>query len=114
MSLIKSLFTFILTLLIAGFCILNAQSVEIEWSPVHDAITLPLYAIILGSLILGFFIGTTALWMNSGTLRKTKRQQKKQIKTLEKELAKTSANTNNQKPPADFFPALPNKSAKNS
>ena len=114
MSLIKSLFTFILVLLIAGFCILNAQSIESEWSPVHNAITLPLYAIILGSLLFGFLIGATALWMNSGTLRKAKRQQTKQIKTLEKELAKTSANTNNQKPPNDFFPALPNKSANNS
>ena len=113
MALIKSIFTFILTLMIAGFCILNAQSIEVEWSPVHNAITLPLYTIILGSLLCGFILGAAALWMNSGSLRKTKRQQKKQIQNLEKELAKTSANTNNQNPPADFFPALPNKTAKN-
>lgn len=114
MSLIKSLFTFILIFVIAGFCILNAQSIEITWSPVHNDITLPLYAIILGCLITGFFIGMGTLWINSSTLRKTKRQQKKQIKTLEKELAKTTANTNNQKPPADFFPALPNNKSQNS
>ena len=114
MALIKSIITFILTLLIAGFCILNAQDIQITYSPVHNAITIPLYAMILGALLLGFCIGAATLWMNSGTLRKSKREQKKKIKTLEKELTKHSANTNNQKPPADFFPALPNTKAKNS
>jgi len=109
MSLIKSIFTLILMLTIGGFCILNAQSINVTWSPLHDDITLPLYAIILGSLIVGFLLGACALWINRAYLRKEKRQQKKQIKTLEKELSKSSANTNTQKPPSDFFPALPKK-----
>jgi len=110
MSLIKSIFTFILTLIIAGFCILNAQSIDVSWSPVHDDITLPLYAIIISSLTVGFFLGAGALWINSAHLRKEKRQQKKQIKTLEKEVSQNKTNTNNQNPPTDFFPALPTKS----
>lgn len=114
MSLINSLLTFLLIIAIAGFCILNAQKIDIIWSPVHDSVSIPLYAIILGALTLGFLIGACALWVNSGSLRKTKRQQKKQIKVLEKELSKTSANTNAQKPPADFFPALPNRKSQNS
>ena len=109
MSLIKSIFTTILTIIIAGFCIINAQSIDVSWSPFHDDITLPLYAIIIVSLLVGFLLGAGALWINSAHLRKEKRKQKKQIKTLEKELSKNSANTNNQKPPADFFPALPDK-----
>lgn len=110
MSFIKSILAFLLTILIAAFCILNAQTIDIAWSPIHETLTLPLYAIILGALLFGFLIGTATLWINSGSLRKTKRQQKKQIKTLEKELEKTAAATNTQKPPADFFPALPGKS----
>ena len=110
MSFIRSLFTFLVLLAIAGFCILNAQSIEVSWSPIHDNITLPLYAIILGATLIGFILGAGTMWMNSGHVRKEKRQQKKQIKTLEKELSRNSANTNAQKPPSDFFPALPNKS----
>lgn len=109
MAFIKSIIAFLLTILIAGFCILNAQTIKIAWSPIHDTIAIPLYAIILGGLVFGFFIGMFSLWLNSGNIRKTKRQQSKQIKTLEKELAKTSPNINTQKPPSDFFPALTNK-----
>lgn len=111
MSIIKSLITFLLIISIAGFCMLNAQKIDITWSPIHDPVSIPLYALILSTLTFGFIIGACVLWINSGTLRKTKRQQKKQIQTLEKELSKASDNTNNQKPPADFFPALPNQNS---
>lgn len=109
MSFIKSIFAFLLTILIAGFCIINAQSIEVSWSPIHDALSLPLYALILGALTFGFIIGAVSVWLNSSTLRKTKRQQKKQIKNLEKELAKTTPSAPNQKPLEDFFPALTHK-----
>lgn len=109
MSLIKSILAFILTIAIAAFCIINAQNVDVTWSPINNSISLPLYAIILGSLITGFFIGSFSVWLNSGTLRKTKRQQKKQIKSLEKELSKTPNTIANQTPPADFFPAISHK-----
>ena len=110
MSFVKSIFAFLLTILIAGFCIINAQISDIAWSPIHEAISIPLYAVILGSIVFGFFTGMVALWLNSGTLRKTKRQQKKHIKAHEKELEKTKPATPGQKPPSDFFPALPGKS----
>ena len=110
MSFIKSIIAFLLTILIAAFCILNLGTIDVNWSPVHEAIKLPLYALILGAMLFGFIIGAGAQWLNSGKLRQTKRQQKKQIKTLEKELEKTSANTNTQNPPSDFFPALPKQS----
>jgi len=106
MSLLNSLFTFILIIAIAGFCILNAQAINITWSPIHDTIELPLYAVILGGLIIGFVLGALSLWINNGSLRKTKRQQKKHIKTLEKELSQNAGNITNQQPPNDFFPAL--------
>ena len=109
MSLIGNTLTFIFIIVIAGFCILNAQDIEIEWSPVHDPVTLPLYAIALGALGSGFILGAATLWFNSHNTRKTKRQQTKHIKNLEKELAKATPQTFNQKPPSDFFPALPAK-----
>ena len=117
MAFIKSIIAFLLTILIAGFCILNAQTIEITWSPVHNTITIPFYTIPLSALIFGFFIGVFSLWLNSGNTRKTKRQQSKHIKTLEKKLAQTASGTNSpnhlqnrqKKPPADFFPALTNK-----
>jgi len=110
MALIKSVISFLLIIAIAWFCIINAQSVDIIWSPIHDPLTLPLYTTIIGGLIIGFAIGTLLTWINSGHVRKEKRRQKKQIKSLEKELEKNTTAISNQKPPADFFPALPNKS----
>ncbi|MFK7838852.1 MAG: lipopolysaccharide assembly protein LapA domain-containing protein [Bdellovibrionales bacterium] len=109
MSFIKSILTFLLIIAIAGLCILNTQVTNMNWSPVHNGVSLPLYAIILSSMLTGFVVGSLALWVNSGGLRKQKRQQKKQIKTLEKELSKSAQTQTNQKPPSDFFPALPNK-----
>lgn len=88
MSLIANILSFTLTILIALFCILNIKSVDIIFSPLHDPISLPLYAVVLSSLALGFIIGACTLWVNSGTLRKARKQQRKQIKVLEKELSK--------------------------
>ncbi len=115
MSLLKSIFALLLTLAIAWLCIINSQAVDIVWSPVHDPLSLPLYIAIIGGLLVGFLTGACLTWINGGATRKAKRAQKKQIKdlqkNLEKEIAAKTANTNQQKPPADFFPALPNKSA---
>ena len=93
---------------------MNAQTISVMWSPVHDTIDLPLYAIIIGSLLLGFITGCIALWFNTGHLRKTKRQQKKQIKTLEKELATSQEKETTQKPPSDFFPAITDAKSRKS
>lgn len=109
MSLINSAFTLILIVIIAAFAILNRDIVDVTYSPVHDPYALPLYAVILGALITGFLIGGCAVWINHLGLRRTKRKQNKQIKTLEKELRVSTQDTPSDIPPSDFFPALPKR-----
>ena len=112
MALLRSIIGITLAILIAGFAILNAQDIAINWSPFHDPYSIPLYTVILGCLILGFFMGGTSVWLNHGKVRKSRRQQKKEIKTLQKELAKTKNASVNDNPPSEFFPALPAKTTK--
>jgi uncharacterized integral membrane protein len=79
---------FFIAILFAGFAAMNRQSVTLHISPVHDPLEWPLFVIILGFAALGFLIGAFTVWLNDGKLRREKRQQKRQIKTLEAELKK--------------------------
>jgi len=68
------------------FCVLNRDIIPLKWSPLQDSIDIPLYSLILGCTIFGFLLGGLIVWINNSPLRKTKRTQKKKIKTLEQEL----------------------------
>lgn len=108
MTLLRSLIGFVIALAAAAFAIANRQSVDVVYSPIHDPITLPLYLIVLGLTALGFILGGIFVWISMGTLRKTKRQQKKLIKTLEKELKAVNENDAiSISPSSEFFPVLP-------
>lgn len=80
---------FLTIIIFAGFAALNRQDVALYFSPIHDAVQIPLFIIILGFAAAGFLIGSMAVWFNDGKLRREKRLQKKQIKTLESELEMT-------------------------
>ncbi len=110
MHFIRSLIALILTAIIAIFAVMNREDASVMWSPFHDVIILPLYAVILGSLLSGFLMGGFAVWINDSGLRKTRRQQKKKIKGLEKELTQAQTLQTYDALPSDFFPALPPKS----
>lgn len=109
MHFIRSLIALILTAIIAIFAVMNREDVSVLWSPFHEEIVLPLYAVILGSLLAGFVVGGCVVWVNNSGLRKTRRQQKKKIKGLEKELTEAQMLHAHDAPPSDFFPALPAK-----
>lgn len=86
MILFKSIVVVILTVFAAGFAVLNIEPVLVNISPVHDPVALPLYSIALASLMFGFIAGGAMVWMNMNHVRRDRRQQKKHIKTLEKEV----------------------------
>ena len=88
MHLLGSLLSIIFAVGLALFALLNLQSVEITWSPFHAQTTMPLYLICAISAVFGFVIGSTATWIYGANTRKTKREQKKKIKELEKKLGK--------------------------
>ncbi len=108
MTLLRSLIGFAIAIAAAAFAIANRQVVDVIYSPIHDPVSLPLYLIVLGLTALGFILGGIFVWMSMGHLRKTKRQQKKLIKTLEKELKAVNENGPIElSPSSEFFPALP-------
>ncbi|MGH1397987.1 MAG: lipopolysaccharide assembly protein LapA domain-containing protein [Alphaproteobacteria bacterium] len=109
MGFIKTILGFILAIAITAFAVQNRAPINIQFSPLHDPFPLPLYAIALGGLLLGFILGGTLVWLNDGKIRHEKRRQKKQIKTLEKDLATLKSPKPQTAPASDLFPALPKK-----
>ena len=91
-SFIRWIFGLSLAIFLAGFSILNRESVTLNWGPLESTLDLPIYAIALGFMILGFIIGSLIVWLNYAPLRQTRRKQKKQIKDLEKELDAVNEN----------------------
>lgn len=108
MALIRSLIGLTIAAFAIGFAIANRQDVSVIYSPIHDPLTLPLYLIVLSLTAIGFILGGAFVWLSMGSLRQTKRQQKKLIKSLEKELKAVNENAETPKTPSsEFFPALP-------
>lgn len=108
MGFLKTVFSFVLASTLTVFAIFNRQTTEFSYSPLHDPVQIPLYLICLSFLATGFICGGFIVWINAGKLRKTKRQQRKTIKSLEKELGAFEQNKA-QTPPSELFPSLPYK-----
>lgn len=64
----------------------NRQSIDFSYSPLHDPVTLPLYYVLLLTLAIGFVLGAVLTWAYGAKGRKVRREQKKTIKTMQKEL----------------------------
>ncbi len=111
MAVIRWIIGLIITICIASMAVMNRHNVTLLWSPINDDLTLPLYAIILLSMAVGFIFGGILVWINTGKTRKEKRRQKKEIKLLEKEVSRLKENkfTTNPPPATDIFPVLPAK-----
>ncbi|MGH1456072.1 MAG: LapA family protein [Alphaproteobacteria bacterium] len=107
MAIIRFLVGLVLTVLIAGFAVINRFDVTISWNPVSDPVILPFYVVLLGSLLVGFLFGGGLVWLNGSSVRREKRKQKREIKILEKEVERLKQDKFTQKPPAaDMFPAI--------
>jgi len=86
---IRGIIGFVFTILIAGFAAMNRESISVIWNPVDDAfVTVPLYLVILLSLAFGFICGGFVVWVNGAKVRRERRKQRREIKMLEKEVAR--------------------------
>lgn len=98
---------FAIAILFAGFAAMNRQNVTFYITPLHDPREWPLFIVILGFAGLGFMIGALSVWLNDGKLRREKRLQKRQIKTLEAELKKAELEPYIEKTSDEpYYPAL--------
>ncbi len=94
MAVLRFIIGLIITIFISLLAILNRSELDFTWSPVHDSITLPIYAVILSAMAFGFIIGGVIVWLNAGKLRKERRKQRKDIKLLEKEVTRLKLKDN--------------------
>jgi uncharacterized integral membrane protein len=81
-----------LAIVIIAFAVANRQIVTVSldpFSPEHPAssVTLPLFALVIGLLIVGVLIGGTASWLRHGNLRRTARRFEREMRELRSELA---------------------------
>lgn len=112
MIVIRFIFGFVTTVCVGMFAVMNRGDVSITWNPLSDdfSIIFPVYIVVLVSLALGFIFGGCVVWLNAGRLRKERRQQRREIKMLEKEVGRLKEDKFQSGMPAtDIFPALPVK-----
>lgn len=76
-----------------AFALYNQDVVSVIVNPFHDPLTLPVYVPVLTAIAFGFVFGSLMTWAAMARLRKERREQKKRIKTLEKQLEAANQNT---------------------
>lgn len=68
---------------LTAFCVQNSQVIPFVYLPFYDAIEIPQYLLILGTVLFGFILGAFVVWLNGLAHA---RAQKRLIKSLEKEV----------------------------
>jgi uncharacterized integral membrane protein len=81
-----------LAFVIIAFAVANRQPVTVSLDPFsseHPAssLSLPLFVLVIGLVIVGVLIGGAASWLRHGNLRRTKRRFERDIHELRRELA---------------------------
>ena len=76
---------------LAIFAVSNRESVEVGLWPTPFLVELPLYLVVLATLLIGFLIGEMAAWIAARHWRREVRRRGRRIAALERELAATQA-----------------------
>lgn len=71
-------------IIVLTFAVLNRESVTLHLTPIHDPINMPLYAVGLAFLALGYLFGSATLWIYQSKARREHRQNRRTLKTLQK------------------------------
>ena len=103
LALLRWIIGFIFTVIFVFFAAFNRHNIEIYFSPIHDPIEMPLFAVVLGFAALSFLIGGATVWMNDGKIRRERRGLRKEVKKLEKEL-NSGENKSSKQPHNLLFP----------
>jgi lipopolysaccharide assembly protein A len=68
------------------FAVSNRQSVSVGLWPLPALVELPLYLVVLGTLLVGFFAGELVGWVRNWRWRREARRSRDRISLLEREL----------------------------
>lgn len=83
---LKGIAGFAVAIAVVVFALANRGAVGVIWSPVHSPAELPVFSLVLVSLLIGFIAGGGMVWLNDMPLRRDRRRQKKRIAGLEKKM----------------------------
>lgn len=73
------------------FAVDNLGQVPVGFWPFSDVLVMPLYLLVLCTLVIGFLIGEFVAWLNGGRWRREARRRQRRIDALERELAAAQA-----------------------
>lgn len=88
MGIIRFLFTLIIVLALGIFSVFNTENISILYSPLHDPVSVPVYALGFIFLIIGFIWGAFNVWVNDGKIRRERKDLRKQLAYINKEIDK--------------------------
>ena len=91
MTLIRWLVALPLALVLAAFAVRSTEDVTLGLWPLDRQLVLPLFLVVLATLLLGFVAGGVVAWLNGGRWRREARRRQRRIETLERELRTTQA-----------------------
>jgi uncharacterized integral membrane protein len=73
-----------LTVVVIVFAVANRDFVPLDLWPFEIALQVPVFALVLGSLFLGFLIGALAMWLSGGKQRRQARAARGRLAKLER------------------------------
>lgn len=76
----------LVALVLILFAVSNREAVAVGLWPLPSVIQLPLYLVVLGTLVIGFFAGQLVTWVGGWRWRREARRSRERIATLEREL----------------------------
>jgi putative membrane protein len=84
--LINTIVAVIVAILVVLFAVSNRMAVTVEIWPFPYQLDLPLYALILLAVLLGFIAGAIGMWMMGSAKRRELRRLRKQMRAMEQSL----------------------------
>ena len=88
---ISLLFYAVLVVLIGLFSWTNQQPVDLGLWPMTYTVTMPIYTLVLGAILVAFILGCLASWMGGGHVRRLARRRGREVQHLRNELARLEA-----------------------
>lgn len=76
-----------LSALILLWAVLNSDFVSFQFLPVVDPLTIPVFILLLAAIGGGFIWGVFAVWLLDGKSRQEKRDIRKKLQRLEKQMS---------------------------
>jgi lipopolysaccharide assembly protein A len=83
----------LVALVLVLFAVSNREAVSVALWPLPATLDWPLYVVVLGTLVIGFFAGQFVTWVGGWRWRREARRSRDRIARLERELEAARAET---------------------